>query len=424
MSEQTTPEDCKKQEGGGDPLTSPSPAASLTPHPPAGVHSELYESSEEPTERGFSCVPLDQPAGVGGTQQVSTEAQQPASTLLPSPAPASSITNNPLSAPIPSPVSMNAQQQPATDPLFPVASSAVESFPSPSPCSPAITPDQPVSASPTFTPSSTKSSVTSEELIQSPSSVSAPSDVTLNVQDPLSITPPLSNVAVTSESLPSVPSSLSPVVSSVTKESGQVSSSSILLSSDSVAVEELPSASISSTSHSLDELISAKEQTISPPLSSVLDKTDGSLSTPLPPSTIEESSPILQPSSSYQELPASPPPSPTSGVHLDHGMTLPQELSSELSATLVDAPCVDTAAVSSLDEAAEEASTLDTVTNDLSANDAVLDDQPLESNSYNAPPPQLGTDPTCMQDAPAFLGDGDTTPLMITRRFGPWLCFT
>ncbi|XP_045611991.1 sorting nexin-2 isoform X1 [Procambarus clarkii] len=69
VSEQTTPEDCRRQEGAGDPLTSSPPAASLTPDPPVGGHSDFFESSEEATEGGFSSVPLEHPAGGGGTQQ-------------------------------------------------------------------------------------------------------------------------------------------------------------------------------------------------------------------------------------------------------------------------------------------------------------------------------------------------------------------
>ncbi|XP_069978248.1 sorting nexin-2 isoform X8 [Penaeus vannamei] len=69
VSELTTPEDQTKQEGAGDPLTSPPPATSFPPDPSGGDRPDLFESCEEPSVGGFSSVPLEQPAEGGGTQQ-------------------------------------------------------------------------------------------------------------------------------------------------------------------------------------------------------------------------------------------------------------------------------------------------------------------------------------------------------------------
>nr|XP_027217697.1 sorting nexin-2-like isoform X7 [Penaeus vannamei] len=77
VSELTTPEDQTKQEGAGDPLTSPPPATSFPPDPSGGDRPDLFESCEEPSVGGFSSVPLEQPAEGGGTQQVSTDAKDP-----------------------------------------------------------------------------------------------------------------------------------------------------------------------------------------------------------------------------------------------------------------------------------------------------------------------------------------------------------
>ncbi|KAK4317227.1 hypothetical protein Pmani_011671 [Petrolisthes manimaculis] len=90
VSEQTTPEDSRRQAGGDDPLSSPPPAASFTPDPPAGVQPDLIESSEEPTEASFSSVPLEQPAGGDGAQQVSTLEEHPNASPNSHPSPSSS----------------------------------------------------------------------------------------------------------------------------------------------------------------------------------------------------------------------------------------------------------------------------------------------------------------------------------------------
>ncbi|XP_066978710.1 sorting nexin-2 isoform X9 [Macrobrachium rosenbergii] len=73
VSELTTPEEPRRQEGLGDPLTSPSPAASPTPDPPSDSHAgnptDLFESVGEPPVGGLSSVSLESPTGGEGTQQ-------------------------------------------------------------------------------------------------------------------------------------------------------------------------------------------------------------------------------------------------------------------------------------------------------------------------------------------------------------------
>ncbi|KAG7156585.1 Sorting nexin-2-like [Homarus americanus] len=341
VSEQTTPEDCRKEEGANDPLTSPPPAASLTPDPPVGVQPDLFESSEEPTEGGFSSVSLEQPAGGGGMQQVSTEAQDPGPSPLPSP---SSSTAQDLCTPTPS-------------------TSILEEHPS----------------------------------VLSPSAASSTAEESLSIS-------PSSTISLTTENSLSIPSSST--VSSIIEKPHDTPANSSIPS----VTEEQPSAL--------------------PPSIDPLNINDPSLC-PQPftlSNSAEQSYPTTHPSNSEQEFPASPPPTPTSGAQLDFGMTLPQELSSELSATLVDAPTVEPATMSSFVAPAEEASTLDTTLNNSVklTNDATLDDQSANCNDVQATADtaspatdvptaahQLGTDPTSMHDTPSFLGDGDTTEISL-----------
>ncbi|XP_066978719.1 sorting nexin-2 isoform X18 [Macrobrachium rosenbergii] len=87
VSELTTPEEPRRQEGLGDPLTSPSPAASPTPDPPSDSHAgnptDLFESVGEPPVGGLSSVSLESPTGGEGTQQDVPEPPVPASSILP-----------------------------------------------------------------------------------------------------------------------------------------------------------------------------------------------------------------------------------------------------------------------------------------------------------------------------------------------------
>nr|XP_027217694.1 sorting nexin-2-like isoform X4 [Penaeus vannamei] len=211
VSELTTPEDQTKQEGAGDPLTSPPPATSFPPDPSGGDRPDLFESCEEPSVGGFSSVPLEQPAEGGGTQQVSTDAKDP----------------------------------PPTPPTTPSVGSLVEI-----PLIVDTDKDQDLQ------PTTTSSSLTHPDF---------------------TLFDPLPN---TSEDLTSSPDILTP-----------------------------PETSTTST-----------------------------------------------PTTSAQELSASP---PSSSALLDLSMTLPQELSSEPPANLVDAPSVEPAVMSSFITPAEEASTLD-----------------------------------------------------------------
>ncbi|XP_027217694.2 sorting nexin-2 isoform X4 [Penaeus vannamei] len=211
VSELTTPEDQTKQEGAGDPLTSPPPATSFPPDPSGGDRPDLFESCEEPSVGGFSSVPLEQPAEGGGTQQVSTDAKDP----------------------------------PPTPPTTPSVGSLVEI-----PLIVDTDKDQDLQ------PTTTSSSLTHPDF---------------------TLFDPLPN---TSEALISSPDILTP-----------------------------PETSTTST-----------------------------------------------PTTSAQELSASP---PSSSALLDLSMTLPQELSSEPPANLVDAPSVEPAVMSSFITPAEEASTLD-----------------------------------------------------------------
>ncbi|XP_071552572.1 uncharacterized protein [Panulirus ornatus] len=359
VSEQTTPEDCRRQEGGGNPLTSPPPAVSLTPDPPAGVHPDLFESCEEPTEGGFSSVPLEQPHGEGGMQQVSTEAQDPAASPLPSLS--SSAIEDPLSSPTPSAAASIAEEHSSIPPPSTALSTAKE-FPSGTP----------------------------------------PSTISSTAEEPCTTTP-LSTESIAAEEYPSNPPPSS--LSSDTEESLTVPNSSL-----SASAEEQPSVPLSSTISSLTD---------DPLPTSLLSAFS---------STYEESSPTLQTSNSEQEFPGSPPPTPTSGAHLDHGMILPQELSSELSTTLIDVPSVGFATTSGLVAPAEEASLVDTALNDSAnlTNDDIFDDQSPYSNDVHAAADsasnvpdvpaaalELGTDPTFLHDAQNFLGDGDTTEISL-----------
>ncbi|XP_027217692.2 sorting nexin-2 isoform X2 [Penaeus vannamei] len=283
VSELTTPEDQTKQEGAGDPLTSPPPATSFPPDPSGGDRPDLFESCEEPSVGGFSSVPLEQPAEGGGTQQVSTDAKDP----------------------------------PPTPPTTPSVGSLVEI-----PLIVDTDKDQDLQ------PTTTSSSLTHPDF---------------------TLFDPLPN---TSEALISSPDILTP-----------------------------PETSTTST-----------------------------------------------PTTSAQELSASP---PSSSALLDLSMTLPQELSSEPPANLVDAPSVEPAVMSSFITPAEEASTLDAAaaTNDddddatnptnhagedtaSSSEEALVTVYDSETPEVHSSAPELDADSSLL-NAPSFLGDGETTEISL-----------
>ncbi|XP_071552574.1 sorting nexin-2-like isoform X3 [Panulirus ornatus] len=144
VSEQTTPEDCRRQEGGGNPLTSPPPAVSLTPDPPAGVHPDLFESCEEPTEGGFSSVPLEQPHGEGGMQQeVSLEEEADEGELFDtSSAPKLQLNQDPVDHPVPVSSILPPMGAPMTPPVAPITPAATPNV------TPSITPAAPTPVTP------------------------------------------------------------------------------------------------------------------------------------------------------------------------------------------------------------------------------------------------------------------------------------
>lgn len=291
VSELTTPEDQTKQEGAGDPLTSPPPATSFPPDPSGGDRPDLFESCEEPSVGGFSSVPLEQPAEGGGTQQVSTDAKDP----------------------------------PPTPPTTPSVGSLVEI-----PLIVDTDKDQDLQ------PTTTSSSLTHPDF---------------------TLFDPLPN---TSEALISSPDILTP-----------------------------PETSTTST-----------------------------------------------PTTSAQELSASP---PSSSALLDLSMTLPQELSSEPPANLVDAPSVEPAVMSSFITPAEEASTLDAAaaTNDddddatnptnhagedtaSSSEEALVTVYDSETPEVHSSAPELDADSSLL-NAPSFLGDGETTEISLDDTAQVWI---
>ncbi|KAK8724852.1 hypothetical protein OTU49_010946 [Cherax quadricarinatus] len=143
VSEQTTPEDCRRQEGASDPLNSLPPAASLTSHPPAGVHSDIFESCEEPTEGSFSSVPLEQPAGGRGTQQEVSLEEEPDGVLFDSAStPKLQLNQDPTEHSLPASSILPPVGAPLTPPVVPVTPTTTPNL------TPSITPAAPTPVTP------------------------------------------------------------------------------------------------------------------------------------------------------------------------------------------------------------------------------------------------------------------------------------
>ncbi|XP_047476347.1 sorting nexin-2-like isoform X3 [Penaeus chinensis] len=210
VSELTTPEDQTKQEGAGDPLTSPPPATSFPPDPSGGDRPDLFESCEEPSVGGFSSVPLEQPAEGGGTQQVSTDAKDPPPTPPTTPSVGSLVE-------IPLIVDTDQDLQPTTTSSAP-SNPDFTLFDTPPNTSEALV-SSPDILSPPPTSTTTSSPTTSaQELSASPPSSSALLDLSMTLPQELSSEPsanldpplPASNI------LPPMGAPLTPPVAPIT----------------------------------------------------------------------------------------------------------------------------------------------------------------------------------------------------------------
>ncbi|XP_042877402.1 sorting nexin-2-like isoform X5 [Penaeus japonicus] len=183
VSELTTPEDQTKQEGAGDPLTSPPPATSFPPDPSGGDRPDLFESCEEPSVGGFSSVPLEQPAEGGGTQQVSTDAQDPPPTPPTTPSVGSLVE-------IPLIVDTDQDLQPSTSSSSSLTRPDFTLFDTTPDTSetPVSSPD--ILSPPTTSNTSTSTTTSAQELSASPPSSSALLDLSMTLPQELSSEPP------------------------------------------------------------------------------------------------------------------------------------------------------------------------------------------------------------------------------------------
>ncbi|XP_042877399.1 sorting nexin-2-like isoform X2 [Penaeus japonicus] len=191
VSELTTPEDQTKQEGAGDPLTSPPPATSFPPDPSGGDRPDLFESCEEPSVGGFSSVPLEQPAEGGGTQQVSTDAQDPPPTPPTTPSVGSLVE-------IPLIVDTDQDLQPSTSSSSSLTRPDFTLFDTTPDTSetPVSSPD--ILSPPTTSNTSTSTTTSAQELSASPPSSSALLDLSMTLPQELSSEPPANLVDASS----------------------------------------------------------------------------------------------------------------------------------------------------------------------------------------------------------------------------------
>ncbi|XP_042877404.1 sorting nexin-2-like isoform X7 [Penaeus japonicus] len=211
VSELTTPEDQTKQEGAGDPLTSPPPATSFPPDPSGGDRPDLFESCEEPSVGGFSSVPLEQPAEGGGTQQVSTDAQDPPPTPPTTPSVGSLVE-------IPLIVDTDQDLQPSTSSSSSLTRPDFTLFDTTPDTSetPVSSPD--ILSPPTTSNTSTSTTTSAQELSASPPSSSALLDLSMTLPQELSSEPPanLDPPLPASNILPPMGAPLTPPVAPIT----------------------------------------------------------------------------------------------------------------------------------------------------------------------------------------------------------------
>ncbi|XP_066978713.1 sorting nexin-2 isoform X12 [Macrobrachium rosenbergii] len=156
VSELTTPEEPRRQEGLGDPLTSPSPAASPTPDPPSDSHAgnptDLFESVGEPPVGGLSSVSLESPTGGEGTQQeVSLDDEVDDSALFnATSAPKLQLSQDVPEPPVPASSILPPMGAPLTPPVAPITPTVTPNLtPNVTPAAPApVTPLPAVRQSP------------------------------------------------------------------------------------------------------------------------------------------------------------------------------------------------------------------------------------------------------------------------------------
>ncbi|XP_063613785.1 mucin-2-like [Penaeus indicus] len=182
VSELTTPEDQTKQEGAGDPLTSPPPATSFPPDPSGGDRPDLFESCEEPSVGGFSSVPLEQPAEGGGTQQVSTDAKDPPPTPPTTPSVGSLVE-------VPLVVDTDQDLQPTTTTSSTPAHPDFTLFDTPPNASEALVSSPDILTPPPTSTTTTSTSTSAQELSASPPSSSALLDLSMTLPQELSSEP-------------------------------------------------------------------------------------------------------------------------------------------------------------------------------------------------------------------------------------------